>query len=116
MTATTNRDGAFRLSIAAGRYEIQVAAPGFVGKSIHKETQPGEPCDLGQIALAFEAGASEVVVSATRQELAQQEIQVEMRQRILGVVPNFLVTYDPNGCPTRRQAKIHAGDENHGRS
>jgi Carboxypeptidase regulatory-like domain len=105
VTATTNRDGAFRVPTLAGRYEIQIAAPGFVGKSIQEETQPGEPCDLGTIALAFEAGATEVVVSATRQELAQQEIQVEMRQRILGVVPNFLVTYDPNAAPLDAKQK-----------
>jgi hypothetical protein len=104
-TAMTNRNGAFSLPTAAGRYEIQVAAPGFVGKSIHNETQPGEPCDLGGIALAFEAGATQVVVSATRQELAQQEIQVEMRQRILGVVPNFLVTYNPNAVPLDAKQK-----------
>jgi hypothetical protein len=38
--------------------------------------------------------------------LAEEQVKVEERQRVLGVVPNFLVTYDHNAVPLRAKQKF----------
>jgi len=40
--------------------------------------------------------ANEVHVTATRQEIALEQLKVEETQRVFGVIPNFYVTYVPN--------------------
>jgi hypothetical protein len=73
-----------------------LSAPGFVAKTVHGELSSNQQLDLGKVELTIEVGAAEVVVSVTRQELAEEQVRAEERQRIFGIVPNFMVTYDHN--------------------
>ena len=40
-----------------------------------------------------------VASDATPEELAVQEVKLEEKQRVLGVIPNFYVVYDHNAVP-----------------
>jgi hypothetical protein len=101
----TSDDGSFRLPAPTAACDLRVIAPGFAARTLHRQDCASEPRDLGTIELALEAGATEVVVSASRQEIAEEQIKVEMSQRILGIVPNFYVTYDPNAVPLDAKQK-----------
>ncbi len=50
--------------------------------------------------------SSEVQVSATTVEIAQEQLHVEEQQRVLGAIPNFYVAYDPNAAPLTPKQKF----------
>jgi hypothetical protein len=52
------------------------------------------------------ASAAEVKVSLTPVEEAEAEIKDEEKQRVLGVIPNFYVTYNPAAVPLHPRQKF----------
>ena len=104
-TALTDDDGYFVISADRGAFDLQLGAPGFTAKTVHGELGGNRRLDLGKITLTIEVGATEVIVSVTNQELAEGQVRVEERQRIFGIVPNFLVTYDHNAAPLQARQK-----------
>ncbi len=65
----------------------------------------GETFDARTIVLPVASTTSVVRVSAESQvEIAQEQLNLEEKQRVLGVIPNYYVSYDPNAVPlTARQ-------------
>lgn len=105
-TATvTTEDGSFTLSTTVGAEEVRIIAPGFDSKRLYEEVRGTNQVNLGQIVLVLERNVTKIVVTASRQELAQEQLKVELGQRILGVMPNFLVTYDPHPVPLDTKQK-----------
>ncbi len=49
-----------------------------------------------QIALAVAENVTDVQVALSRTDVAEAQIKDEEKQRVLGVIPNFYVTYDPH--------------------
>jgi hypothetical protein len=104
-TAPTDDDGYFVISADPGAFDLQLSAPGFAANTVHGELSRNQRLDLGKIPLTIETGAAEVIVNVTRQELALEQVKVEETQRIFGIVPNFLVTYDHNAVPLQAKQK-----------
>jgi Carboxypeptidase regulatory-like domain len=104
-TALTDDDGYFVISADPGAFDLQLSAPGFAAKTVHQELTGNQRLDLGKVELTIEVEAAEVVVSVTKQELAEEQVRTEERQRIFGIVPNFLVTYDHNAVPLQARQK-----------
>jgi len=51
--------------------------------------------------------ASSVVrVTATRQEIATEQVKIEEKQRLLGFVPNFYIVYDEHPAPLTPRQKF----------
>lgn len=48
-----------------------------------------------------------VRVSADPTELAQEQVQIALQQRVLGVIPNFYTSYDQNAPPMQARQKFH---------
>jgi hypothetical protein len=48
-----------------------------------------------------------VDVTPTSRELADQQIKQQEHQRVLGVFPNFRVSYEPNAAPLDSRQKFH---------
>jgi hypothetical protein len=59
-----------------------------------------------QITLALTTELTEVRVEFTPVELAQEQIRDEEKQRVLGFIPNFYVTYIPNAAPLNTRQKF----------
>jgi Carboxypeptidase regulatory-like domain len=104
-SALSDDAGAFVVAAEAGFFALQLSAPGFTSKSIHGELIEDQQLNLGAIGLAIESASSEVIVSVSREELAQDQVKVEETQRILGVVPNFFVSYDHDAVPLSAKQK-----------
>jgi hypothetical protein len=104
-TALTDDDGYFVISAEPGAFDLQLDAPGFTAKTVHGELGGNRRLDLGKVQLTIESGAAEVIVTVTKEELAEEQVRVEEKQRIFGVVPNFLVTYDHNAVPLQARQK-----------
>lgn len=102
----TNADGEFTfVNVPAGTFTLTASSDGFMTQTLSGVLQPGETFDAPTIALPLEQATSVVRVSAGQQEeIAQEQIHIEEKQRVLGVMPNFYVTYAKNPVPlTARQ-------------
>ena len=86
-------------------YHATVREDGFGEWSSTVELQPGEYKDLKNIPL--KVSVVETSVSAiTSEQLAVQQVHAEEQQRVLGIVPNFYVSYAPNPQPLSTKLKF----------
>jgi hypothetical protein len=93
-------------NVAAGPYRVSFSAEGFASKTILGELQAGETLKLPRTVLAINTLLTEVNVTQTQTELAEAQIKVEEQQRLLGVLPNFLTTYDHDAAPLNAKQKL----------
>jgi len=66
----------------------------------------GESYVVPQIALAIATAVAEVRVVPSQVEVAEDEIKEEEKQRALGFIPNFYVSYIPNAAPLTPKQKF----------
>jgi hypothetical protein len=104
-SAVTDENGSFEIPADTGIFDLQLSAPGFATMTVHGELGRNQQLDLGKLALTIQTATVEVRVSVTREELAEEQVKAEEQQRILGVIPNFLVTYDHDPVPLRARQK-----------
>ena len=105
-TRQTDSGGAFSFAnLPPGAFKLTISSNGFATQSISGELHAGEAFDARTIVLPVAAAASVVRVSAGSQaEIAQEQLNLEEQQRVLGVFPNYYVSYDPNAVAlTTRQ-------------
>ncbi len=99
--AQSGEDGTFVFAgVAATTYKVSVSAPGFapyVNGSV--VAHPGETLQLPQIALEIAPVSISVDAVFSPYEMAEDEIRVEEKQRVLLIVPNFYVTYNWRAAP-----------------
>jgi hypothetical protein len=100
-------DGKFSfVNIPPGPFRLTITVPGFRTQTFEGTLRPGEISTVPQTPLAIETAVSEVRVAPTRIEVAEDEIKEEEKQRVLGVIPNFYVTYLPNAVPLSSRQKF----------
>ncbi len=100
-------DGQFSLaSIPPGPFQLTITAPGFATQTFTGTLRPGEVYTVPQTTLAIATAVTEVRVVPKRIEVAEDEIKEEEKQRVLGVIPNFYVTYIPNAVPLSPKQKF----------
>jgi hypothetical protein len=107
-TAVTS-DGSGHFSFGAvppGTFKITVSSTGFAPQSRSGVLHSGESFDADAIALLMSGTASEVHVTASQVEIAEAQIKVEETQRVLGVLPNFYVSYAPHPAPLNTKQKF----------
>ena len=109
-TRTTQSDahGVFTFSsVPEGRYVLTVHAPGFAPWKIKDVlvVHEGEDVVVPQVQLGVEA-ISTTVSAISVEDLAEQQITAEEHQRILAVLPNFYVSYEPDPAPLTRKQKF----------
>ena len=104
---TSGDDGQFSFAnVAPGSFQITVASAGFTTQSSSGILRPGESYTVRQIAMALASAVTEVRVVPSRIEVAEDQIKAEEKQRVLGVVPNFYVSYDRNAVPLSSKQKF----------
>jgi hypothetical protein len=97
--AITGDDGRFSFAnVLAGPFQLSISASGFESQQTSGALAAGESRELPYIALTVAASA-DVQVTATQSEIAEAQINQEEKQRVLGFLPNFYVSYDPNPVP-----------------
>jgi Carboxypeptidase regulatory-like domain len=108
MTQQTDGSGAFSFNdLPAGSFTITISSAGFRTQEIRAVLQDGEAFDARKIPLPVAGAASDVVVSAGSQvEIAQEQLNLEEKQRVLGVFPNYYVSYDRNATPLDTKQKF----------
>jgi hypothetical protein len=105
--ARSGNDGKFSFAnLAPGPFQLTIASAGFATQTSSGILHSGENYTVPQIALAVATAVTDVEVGLTQTEVAQEEIKVEEKQRVLGVIPNFYVSYDPNAVPLSSKQKF----------
>jgi hypothetical protein len=96
LETTSDSDGQFFFAgIVPGAFQLTITSPGFATQTSSGTLHAGEDYVAPPITLAVAGAAAEVQVSLTPREEAEAEIKDEEKQRVLGVIPNFYVTYNP---------------------
>jgi hypothetical protein len=91
----TAEDGQFALTdVAPGAFKLAIAADGFATRTASGSVGPGESVTLPAIALILAGANAELRVTPSQVEVAEDQIKVEEKQRLLGVLPNFYVSYE----------------------
>lgn len=105
--STTAADGTFTFSgVSAGSYHIAITATGFAAQTYSAKLADGEAAMVPQITLSVASANTQVQVVVSRVELAEDEIKVQEKQRVLGVFPNFYVSYDPHAVALTPKQKF----------
>jgi hypothetical protein len=104
--ALSGDDGQFSFAaIAPGPFHLAVTAAGFAPQTSSGILHSGETCAI-QIELAVAAAVTEVRVAVPRDEVAAVEVKAEEKQRALGIIPNFYVSYVPDAVPLTPKQKF----------
>jgi hypothetical protein len=107
LSAQSGTDGQFFFpKVDPGAFQIAITSAGFETKTLSGTLQAGEVETLPQIAMIVAETRTEVQVGVSQVEIAQEEIKVEEHQRVLGVVPNFYVSYVPDAAPMDARQKF----------
>jgi len=107
--ASTSESGAFSFDQVppGGPYHLAVHATGFADwTSADLDLQPGQFLFLPAVHLTLSGGVTSVVVVANSPQLATEQVHVAEQQRVLGIVPNFYVVYDPDPAPLTTKLKF----------
>jgi len=99
--------GAFHfIDVPAGRYQLTVSWPGFATQTSTVTVQAGEHTETPAIKLVMTAANSNVEVTLSTREIADFQIKEQEKQRILGFLPNFYISYAPHPVPLSTKQKF----------
>ncbi len=100
-------DGQFSFgNVSPGPFQLTIAAEGFAPQSASGILHPGEIYNAPRIALTLAPEKTEVQVVVPRVEVAEEQIKEQEKQRVLGVVPNFYISYIPDAAPLTTKQKF----------
>ncbi len=103
----TGNDGQFCFAnVAPGPFQLSIIWPGFETQTISGTLHPGEVETEPEIVMNVAAAQTDVEVGLTPSEVAEEQIKVQEQQRVLGVFPNFYVSYVPNAAPLTKKQKF----------
>ncbi len=101
-------DGQFTFTgLPVGVYKISATRPGMSGfTSGEISLHPGEFRILPPVTLSVAGSVTTVIVSGNKDKLAEEQVQIAVKQRIGGVIPNFYSTFDWNAPPMGPKQKL----------
>ena len=110
-TTVSDGGGRFEFSaVEAGAFELTATAKGLAGGKLSGRLEVGAVFNAPAIVLGAATETTEVTVTPkTEQEIATEEVRVEEKQRVLGIVPNYFVTYDRDPAPLSSKQKYGMG-------
>ncbi len=96
--------------VDAGTFHLEAAASGMNQGNIEGTIAAGAVYLAPPIRLGAATSSTELTVTPlTEREIATQEVKQEEKQRVLGIVPNYFVTYDKDPAPLDAKQKFSLG-------
>jgi len=93
-------------NVTPGLFQLTITLTGFATQTLSGVLSSGEVYTVPQTTLAIATATTEIRVVPTMVEVAEDEIKVEEKQRVLGVIPNFYVSYITNAAPLTPKQKF----------
>lgn len=102
----TDSEGHFAfVGLAAGDFKLTITEEGLAAEVIQGTLHPGEQYQAAPIVLRIATANAEVSVTMTREQIAEEDVKAEEKQRVFGI-PNFFVTYQKNPVPLDAKQKF----------
>jgi hypothetical protein len=99
-SALTDDQGEFSFSdLVLGPFQLTITANGFATQGFSGVLRPGEIEQIPPIMLNIATARTTVQVGLPEVEIAEEQIKTEEKQRVLGIVPDFYVSFVPNAAP-----------------
>jgi hypothetical protein len=100
-TIKTDSSGLFSFAtVEPVTFKITIAATGFASWiSTDLRLQKNQSYELPPVVLQIESAMTNVDVNFTQHDIAEEQISLEEKQRVLGVFPNFYVVYTKDAVP-----------------
>ena len=100
-------DGQFSFAHAVpGSFQLTITSAGFATQTASGTLHSGEIYVAPPMALAVATTVAEIDVGVSQTEVAEEQIKVEEKQRVLGVLPNFYVSYIPDAVSLTAKQKF----------
>ncbi len=107
-TVVANDNGFFEFhDVEPQAYHIKISAQGFADwTSPDIALKPGQYVILPVPRLRIATAVTSVTVGYSAVEVATEEVKLQEKQRILGIVPNFYIAYDQDAAPLTAKLKF----------
>jgi hypothetical protein len=103
----SGQDGRFAFDrVGAAPFQLTATGEGFVPQTISNTLRPGEDYVVPPITMYLATVVTEVHVSPSTEEIAQEEFKYLEQQRVLGIVPNYYVSYISEAAPLTPKRKF----------
>lgn len=104
----TDDDGHFSFaSEVPGPFHLTISSPNLTPQTFDDTLQPGQAYTFPLVMMTVATQVTEVHVTLTAEEVATLEVKDEEKQRVLGIVPNYFVSFTPNAQPLPHKLKYH---------
>ena len=104
-TAQSDNDGRFIFfNVTPGAFQLTVSATAYATQTYSGILTSGQNFVVPPIVVTL-ATVTTVITVVPTNVIAERQIKVEEQQRVLGVVPNFYVSYVPNAAPLDAKQK-----------
>lgn len=95
-----DEDGQFIfVHVSPGPLQLTIAAEGFATQTVSNTLRSGENYVFPEITLSLATQITEIRVTPSGKEIAQEQFKDLEKQRVLGFVPNFYVSYLGEAAP-----------------
>jgi len=110
-SAISGSDGGFSFTgLPAGMYSLDVTGPGMKPAQVPDiELRPDGIRFLPPVVLAVAAASTSIKVYANPEMLADEQLNLQIHQRVLGVLPNYYTSYDWNAVRLWPKQKLKIG-------
>jgi hypothetical protein len=107
----TDAVGAFRISsLPPGNYSVKISANGLADWTASNVPASAAPdAKLLQAVMQVAPSVTTVTVGVPPEELAEEQLNQEVKQRVLAVLPNYYVAYESHPAPLAPRQKLHLG-------
>jgi len=106
-TMIADRDGYFSfIGVPAGNLKLTVGSDGFATLVKPFTLHAGEELETPDIKLPVATATSDVEVSLSRHDAAELDMKAEEKQRLVGFIPNFYVSYNWKAPPMSAAQKF----------
>ena len=89
-----------------GPFQLTISSEGLAPQEVSGIVHPGEAYVVPLVMLVVAMQKTEVLVGLTQVELAQEQLNEQVKQRVFGFIPNFYVSYVPNAAPLTAKQKF----------
>lgn len=93
-------------NVVPGPFQLTITAAGFATQTSSGTLESEQMYLVPQIVLTVAANVTALQVGLPQVEVAEEEIKLEEQQRVLGVIPNFYVSYIPDAAPLNSKQKF----------
>jgi hypothetical protein len=107
-TTNTDAEGNYSFSaLPAGEFALTVTAPGFASfKNLRILLAPDQTLQLADITLHVATFSAHAEVTASKREVAEAQMQSQVKQRLIGFLPNYYVVYFKDPVPLNAGQKM----------